>query len=187
MARHTQTIRWQQPTNCLSVFDHLMGLALKGLKLIYVIVFIFHITKLAVEQSVYYNKNVSSANVFFLLLVERIFVSLELRYFSRRQIYCDRFWWQESDFVWSYLLEIFPLVEDTSLNCQENWSLNRKSSKVRKTKDKRVVIGCSSYSPASIYLITENPIKSINCFIVMDEYLKTTFNHIGLCRHSMNL
>ena len=31
MIKHTQTIRWQQPTNCLSVFDHLVGLALKEL------------------------------------------------------------------------------------------------------------------------------------------------------------
>ena len=29
--KHTQTIRWQQPMNCLSVFDHSVGLALKGL------------------------------------------------------------------------------------------------------------------------------------------------------------
>ena len=32
MVKHTQTIRWQKPTNCLSVFDHFVGLALKGLK-----------------------------------------------------------------------------------------------------------------------------------------------------------
>ena len=31
MAEHTQTIRWQQPTNCLSVFDHRVGLALQEL------------------------------------------------------------------------------------------------------------------------------------------------------------
>ena len=31
MVKHTQTIRRQQPTNCLSVFDHFAGLALKGL------------------------------------------------------------------------------------------------------------------------------------------------------------
>ena len=24
MVKHTQAIRWQQPTNCLSVFDHLV-------------------------------------------------------------------------------------------------------------------------------------------------------------------
>ena len=29
---HTQTIRRQQPTICMSVFDHFLGLALKGLK-----------------------------------------------------------------------------------------------------------------------------------------------------------
>ena len=31
MVKHTQTIRHKLPTNCLSVFDHFMGLALKGL------------------------------------------------------------------------------------------------------------------------------------------------------------
>ena len=33
MVKHTQAIqiRWQQPRNCLSVFDHFVGLALKGL------------------------------------------------------------------------------------------------------------------------------------------------------------
>ena len=31
MVKHTQTIRWQQPTNCLSVLDHFVGLALKEL------------------------------------------------------------------------------------------------------------------------------------------------------------
>ena len=33
MVKHTQTIRQQQLTNCLSVFDHFKGLALKGLRL----------------------------------------------------------------------------------------------------------------------------------------------------------
>ena len=32
MAKHIQTICRQQPTNCLSVFEHLVGLAPKGLK-----------------------------------------------------------------------------------------------------------------------------------------------------------
>ena len=31
MVKHIQTIRRQQPTNCLSVFDHFVKLALKGL------------------------------------------------------------------------------------------------------------------------------------------------------------
>ena len=31
MVKHTRTIR-QQPTNCWNVFDHFVGLALKGLK-----------------------------------------------------------------------------------------------------------------------------------------------------------
>ena len=28
MVKHTQTIHWQQPTNCLNLFDHFVGLAL---------------------------------------------------------------------------------------------------------------------------------------------------------------
>ena len=36
MVKHTQTFRWQQPTNCLSVFDHFLGLALKSIKICYV-------------------------------------------------------------------------------------------------------------------------------------------------------
>ena len=34
MVKHTQTIHQLLPTNCLSVFDHFVGLALKGLNLI---------------------------------------------------------------------------------------------------------------------------------------------------------
>ena len=34
MVKHAQTIRWQKPTNCLSVFDHFVGLALKGLNVL---------------------------------------------------------------------------------------------------------------------------------------------------------
>ena len=33
MVKHAGTYRWQQSTNCLSVFDHFVGLALKGLTL----------------------------------------------------------------------------------------------------------------------------------------------------------
>ena len=32
MVKHTQTGRRQKPTNCLSVFDHFVELAIKGLK-----------------------------------------------------------------------------------------------------------------------------------------------------------
>ena len=32
MVKHTQTIRRKQPTNCLSVFDHFVGLVLKGIR-----------------------------------------------------------------------------------------------------------------------------------------------------------
>ena len=31
MVKHTQTICRQEPTTCLSVFDHFVGLTLKGL------------------------------------------------------------------------------------------------------------------------------------------------------------
>ena len=31
MVKHTQTVRRQKPTNCLSVFDHFVELAIKGL------------------------------------------------------------------------------------------------------------------------------------------------------------
>ena len=31
MIKHTETILRQQPSNCLSVFDHFVGLALEGL------------------------------------------------------------------------------------------------------------------------------------------------------------
>ena len=34
MFKHTQTIRRLLPTNCLSMFDHFVGLVLKGLKLL---------------------------------------------------------------------------------------------------------------------------------------------------------
>ena len=33
-AKHTQTIRRKQPTDCLSVFDHFKGLVLKKLKVV---------------------------------------------------------------------------------------------------------------------------------------------------------
>ena len=36
MVKHTQTIRQQQPTNCLSVFDYFVGLELKGLKVVHI-------------------------------------------------------------------------------------------------------------------------------------------------------
>ena len=32
MVKHNQTIRRLLPTNCLSVFDHFVGLALEGLR-----------------------------------------------------------------------------------------------------------------------------------------------------------
>ena len=38
MIKHVQTIRRQQLTNCLSVFEHFVWLALKGLKQLVVVV-----------------------------------------------------------------------------------------------------------------------------------------------------
>ena len=43
MVTYTQTIRWQQSANCLSVPDHFLGLALKCLKATLVIRSIFRI------------------------------------------------------------------------------------------------------------------------------------------------
>ena len=46
MVKHIQTIRWQQPTNCLSMFEHFVGLALKELnKKICVIIIILILGK----------------------------------------------------------------------------------------------------------------------------------------------
>ena len=41
MVKHNRKIRWQQPTACLSVFDHLVGLALKGLRFLLVLFSIY--------------------------------------------------------------------------------------------------------------------------------------------------
>ena len=35
MVKYSQTICWLLPTNCLSVFDHFVGFALKGLGLLH--------------------------------------------------------------------------------------------------------------------------------------------------------
>ena len=37
MVKHSQTIHWLLPKNCLSVFDHFWGLALKGLIKYYIL------------------------------------------------------------------------------------------------------------------------------------------------------
>ena len=44
MAKHTQTIRQLLPISCLSIFDHYVRLALKGLTLRYMMC-IYHITR----------------------------------------------------------------------------------------------------------------------------------------------
>ena len=41
MTKHTQTILWQQPTNCLSAFDHFVGLALKVSKISIILIIEF--------------------------------------------------------------------------------------------------------------------------------------------------
>ena len=40
MVKQTQTIRWQEPTNCLNVFDHFVRLAPKGLKVTCISIFV---------------------------------------------------------------------------------------------------------------------------------------------------
>ena len=34
LVKHTQTVRWLLPTNCLNVFDYFVGLAFQGLNLL---------------------------------------------------------------------------------------------------------------------------------------------------------
>ena len=48
MVKHTQTIRRLLPTNCLSVFDHCVGLALKGLILFVLLMTFINIQKIMV-------------------------------------------------------------------------------------------------------------------------------------------
>ena len=48
MFKHTQTVRLLLPTNCLGVFDHFVGLALKGLQLsapIYLLILAYSINR----------------------------------------------------------------------------------------------------------------------------------------------
>ena len=54
MVKHTQAIFWKQPTNCLSEFDHFVGLALKGLK------YINNQLKAYYRTTYYFTKNVPS-------------------------------------------------------------------------------------------------------------------------------
>ena len=42
MVNHTGTVRRLLPTNCLSVFDHFVGLALKGVTYLVIVKHIFH-------------------------------------------------------------------------------------------------------------------------------------------------
>ena len=60
MVKHTQTIRRLLPTNCLSVFDHFGGLALKGLKQI----FFFSQSFLQYPKWLYYQITIRFSNSF---------------------------------------------------------------------------------------------------------------------------
>ena len=50
MVKHTQTICWEEPTNCLSVFDHSVGLALKGLNLKFYFAFLSKIIFMYIQM-----------------------------------------------------------------------------------------------------------------------------------------
>ena len=54
MAKHTQKIRRLLPTNCLSVCDHFVGLARKGLTKL--IIFLTKIMRFIFVQANYLNK-----------------------------------------------------------------------------------------------------------------------------------
>ena len=49
--KHTQTIRWQQSTNCLNVFNHFVGLVLKELKLVAAYEKLHHINKFPLKKN----------------------------------------------------------------------------------------------------------------------------------------
>ena len=51
MVKHTQTIRRQQSTNCLSVFNHFVGLVLKELKLVSAYEKLHHINKFSLKKN----------------------------------------------------------------------------------------------------------------------------------------
>ena len=53
MVKHTQTIRQQIETNCLSVFDHFVELALKGLSETHSIAELLKIHHLHIEHDKY--------------------------------------------------------------------------------------------------------------------------------------
>ena len=50
MVKHAQTILPQKPTNCMSVLDHFMGLALKGLSLLGRTLLWHHISEIVFEE-----------------------------------------------------------------------------------------------------------------------------------------
>ena len=51
MVKHTQTIRWQKPANCFSVFDHFVGLALKPIKYTLICFYIFLLHELFIPEA----------------------------------------------------------------------------------------------------------------------------------------
>ena len=50
MVKHAQTILPQKPTNCMSVLDNFMGLALKGLSLLGRTLLWHHISEIVFEE-----------------------------------------------------------------------------------------------------------------------------------------
>ena len=53
MVKYTQTIRRLLPTNCLSVFDHYVELAVKGLNMVFTIFMVFCLLKPALATLVF--------------------------------------------------------------------------------------------------------------------------------------
>ena len=65
MVKHTQTIRWLLPRNCLSVFDHFVKLALKGWILSFISMFHFNISSILEQRGVSRNlSNIYDGTIF---------------------------------------------------------------------------------------------------------------------------
>ena len=67
MVKQTQTIRWQQSINCLNVFDHFWGLALKGLTYF---VPIHHFTPMLLKERITLGQNELGTVVIFVFSLE---------------------------------------------------------------------------------------------------------------------
>ena len=62
MFKHTKTIRRQQRTNCLSVFDHFVGLAFKELNSYFYILNLFPVKHAIELRNVYFSSQVLFPN-----------------------------------------------------------------------------------------------------------------------------